>query len=157
MPEGHGYPLVYLYSILGFVRLRWSSFPSIHRHPSHHPSPHPSSLRLSLASKETNSWGYCVHIQNVWFCPVALLALAPFLLLLLALTCDIGAEGGFCMSKDQTIEVSVVSNGFQVVYVDSIFAKYVRASEGCICLLMFKTKVLKMCRFGCGDVKGECE
>ncbi len=36
--EGHGYPLVYLYNILGFVRLRWSSFPSIRpvirRHPS---------------------------------------------------------------------------------------------------------------------------
>ncbi len=45
------------------------------------------SLKLSLTSKETNSWGYCVHIQNVWFCPVALPALAPLLLLLLALTC----------------------------------------------------------------------
>jgi hypothetical protein len=39
----------------------------------------PSSLRLLLASKETNSWGYCVHIQNVWFRPVALPALAPLL------------------------------------------------------------------------------
>jgi hypothetical protein len=32
--------------------------------------------------------GHCVHIQNVWFCPVALPALTPLLLfLLLALTC----------------------------------------------------------------------
>ncbi len=37
------------------------------------------SLRLPLASKKTNSWGYCVHIQNVWFCPVALPALVPLL------------------------------------------------------------------------------
>ncbi len=33
--------IIYLYNILGFVRLRWSSFPSIRliirRHPSHHP------------------------------------------------------------------------------------------------------------------------
>jgi hypothetical protein len=27
--EGHGYSLVYLYNIIGFVRLQWSSFPSI--------------------------------------------------------------------------------------------------------------------------------
>jgi hypothetical protein len=49
--EGHGYPLVYLYNILGFVRLVvvvvvFSIHPS--RHPSHHPSiqvPHPARRR----------------------------------------------------------------------------------------------------------------
>jgi len=34
----------------------------------------------------------------VWFCPVTLPALAPLLLLLLALTCGVGTKGGFCIS-----------------------------------------------------------
>jgi hypothetical protein len=35
----------------------------------------------------------------MWFCPVALPALVPLLLLLLlALTCGVGAKGGFCIS-----------------------------------------------------------
>jgi hypothetical protein len=29
-----------------------------------------TTTKLLLASKKTNSWGYYVHIQNVWFCPV---------------------------------------------------------------------------------------
>ncbi len=81
--------LVYLYNILDFVRLRWLSFPSVSSFvvicPIIHPLIRPQDGHWCLLSGLTKVVA-CLQrdkslglLWNVWFCPVALPTLAPFL------------------------------------------------------------------------------
>jgi hypothetical protein len=128
--------LIYLYNILGFVRLRWCPV-VLSIHPSCHPlSSVPSSVPMTTTSASLslalNPSSHPSLAIVLWPCPLSGLAkvtaclqrdkylglLCPhsehvvlpccftrsctssfcYTSSLLALTCDIGAEGGFCIS-----------------------------------------------------------